>query len=306
MWRKFASNTLKEAAFMAARNFGMRDNIKPKLVAWRWVRMLWPLIFFLPLGILSGKLCWISVVDPAYHGLIWLHERLPIIVLVLAAISVCIAAYRFMRLQDSLRLLLSLSVAPPVALERIFLANQHSKDHTVQLKYIDIGNRFCFTIFDGPSIVVSRGFVENLSAQDLHLVAMHEISHVKRRDPWRAIGWHLFFAGLILPGFEAVETVLHLRRERVVDAGVVSETHDENRYNELLERCSVRRDRAYGSICTGGVAMNEPVGEMASSSPEYLWDRAFPAMVSAALLLLVFLSHDFFIKSLPYLQTHHC
>ncbi len=268
--------------------------------------MIWPLIFFLPLGFLSGKLCWISVVDPAYHGLVWLHERLPLILLILAFISLSTAAYRFIRLQESLRLLLSLSVTPPLALERIFLANQPPQDRKAKLKYIDIEHRFCFTIFNGPSVVVSRGFVHDLSTQDLHLVAMHEFSHVKRRDPWRAIAWHLFFAALILPGFEAVETVLHLRRERMVDAGVVAQIRDAARYNQLLERCSVRRDRAYGSICTSGVAINERVRDMASSSPEYLWERAFPAGVSTALLLLVFLSHAFFMKSLPYLQTHHC
>lgn len=284
----------------------MHNKTKGRLVAWRWARMVWPLIFFLPLGLLSGKLCSISVVDPAYHSLVWLHEKLPLIVLILTSISVSIAVYRFIRLQSSLSFLLSLSIEPPPDLQRIFLADQQLKRTDIQLKYIDIQHRFCFTIFNGPSIVVSRGFVQGLSAQDLHLIAMHEISHVKRRDPWRAIAWHLFFAGLILPGFEALETVLHLRRERVVDAGVVAETHDAARYSQLLERCSVRRDRAYGSICTSGVTINERVQGMASTSPEYLWDRAFPAMVSASLLLLVFLSHEFFMKSLPYLQTHHC
>ena len=272
----------------------------------RWVRALWPLIFLVPLGLFAGRLCWINIIDPAYHSLIWLHERLLLLLATFAVLSVSFAAYRFVRVQDNLRLLLSFRSETPKDIARIFSEAAEVQRVSARLDFIDVPTRFCFTIFSGPSIIISRGFAEGLSAEQLAMVAQHEVLHVQRRDPWRSIAWHLFFAGLVLPGFEAPEMLLHLRREHAVDTAVVNQTHNAPAYQELLRHCSKRRDRAYGAICTTGVGLHSQARDMDQAAPTYLWERAFPAMVSVTTLALVLFSHSIFMKTLPYLQAHHC
>jgi len=272
----------------------------------RWARASWPLIFLLPLGIVAGQLCWINIVDPTYHGLLWLHERLISVLIILAIVSVSVATYRFFRVQDSLRLLLSLRAEPPADLERIFSTEADAQRVNAQLQYIDIPHRFCFTIFSGPSIIVSRGFIEQLDPRDLAMVAKHEVLHVRRRDPWRSIAWHLFFAGLVLPGFEPLETILHLRRERAVDTSVVQRSDDAQGYHNLLKRCSTRRDHSHGAICTNRIGADNQARYLDQVPQGYLWKRSAPALISLATLALVFVSHSFFLTNLQYLQTHHC
>ncbi|MDQ6932885.1 MAG: hypothetical protein M3160_06885 [Candidatus Eremiobacteraeota bacterium] len=271
----------------------------------RWVRALWPLVFLLPLGIIAGHFCYINLVDPAYHGLLWLHERLVAIIFILATISIVVAAYRFVRLQDGLRLLLSFRSATPHHLERIFLEEARMQNVRTRIEFIDVPARFCFTIFYGPSIIISRGFVDQLQPEQLVMVAKHEILHVQRRDPWRSIAWHIFFAALMLPGFEALDTVLHLRRERAVDGRVVQQIGDARGYQQLLEHSSRRRDKAHGAICSLAVGAHGQ-GRDLDQSPAYLWQRSFPALVSVVTIGLVVLSHSFFLTDLPYLQQHHC
>ncbi len=268
--------------------------------------MLWPLVFLLPLGMLAGQMCSVHVVDPLYHSLLWLHERLVPILVVLAIISIAGAAYRFVRVQESIRLLLSLAVEPPDELNDIFGSEMRAHHSDAELLYIDVNSKFCFTIFHGPSIIVSHGFVEGLSREELSMVAKHEVLHVLRRDPWRSIAWHLFFAGLVLPGFDPLETFLHLRREHVVDGTVVRESASPEAYKQLLLRCSRRRDRAHGAICTSGIAINAQSRDLEQMSLVYLLERSFPALVSVTTIGLVLFSHELFMTSLPYLQAHHC
>ncbi len=268
--------------------------------------MLWPLVFLIPLGMVAGQMCSVHVVDPLYHSLLWLHERLVPILVVLAIISIAGAAYRFVQVQQSIRLLLWLSVDPPNELNAIFESEMLAHHSDAELLYIDSTNRFCFTIFHGPSIVVSRGFVEGLSREELSMVAKHEVLHVLRKDPWRSIAWHLFFAGLVLPGFDPLETFLHLRREHLVDGTVVRETASAEAYEHLLLRCSRRRDRSYGAICSSDIAINTQSRDLEQMSMPHLFERSFPALVSVATIGLVLFSHELFMTSLPYLQAHHC
>jgi len=260
----------------------------------------------LPLGIFAGKLCWISIVDPVYHGLVWLHERLIPIVAVFAVVSVGFAVFRFIRVQDSLRLLFSLRAEPPAELERVFRAEAKAQRVDVQLRYIDTPHRFCFTIFSGPSIVISRGFAEQLGVADLEMVANHEVRHVHRRDPWRSIAWHLFFSSLLLPGFEPLEDVLHMRRERAVDADVVRKNDRAQSYYDLLARCSTRVDQRFGAICTTGVGAISRVRGRQQVQSRHLWKRSLPALASVVTLALVFFSHSVFMTNLEYLRAHHC
>lgn len=270
-----------------------------------WARALWPLIFLLPLGILAGRFCWLNIVDPVYHSLVWLHEHLISILLAFAVLSIAMATYRFIQVQDRLRLLRSFRSDPPADLKVVFNEEASAKQIDVRLEYIDVPTRFCFTIFSGPTIVISRGFAEDLSPYQLELVARHEVLHVQRRDPWRSMGWHLFFAGLVLPGFDAPETILHLRRERAVDLAIVKQTQDAQGYQDLLKHCSRRRDGAYGAICTSSIGVHRGARDL-DQAPGYLWEHSFPAMVSIATLGLVFFSHSLFMSSLPYLKQHHC
>jgi len=270
----------------------------------RLLRMLWPLVFFLPLGVFAGKFCWINIVDPAYHSMLWIHERLPLLLVTMAFISIVAATIRFNRLQTSLSILSSFDAPLPETVNQTFQSEAAKLSAQADVQYMDVSRRFCFTTFNGPTIILSRGFVESLSLEELTLVARHELLHVARKDPWRSLAWHLFFAGLILPGFDAIEQLLYLQRERQVDRKVSAA--DEKQYSELLRRCSPRRDQAYGSICTSGIGPSVRAREMDHTSREYIWERALPAMVATGLLVLVVVSHAFFTASLPYLQTHHC
>ncbi|MBC5810884.1 MAG: hypothetical protein GIW95_08560 [Candidatus Eremiobacteraeota bacterium] len=229
-----------------------------------------------------------------------------LVVLGLAAVSVSAATYRFMRLQKSIDVLLFFEKLPPAELAAIVLAEARERGVDIRLRYIDTAHRFCFATVFGPSVFISAGFVERLDSQELSVVAMHEAIHISRRDPWRSIAWHLLFAGLVLPGFGAIETALHLRRERIVDSLVIEQTRDRGCYLELLRRCSRRRDSAHGAICTSNAGMSGRAQILDQDAPVHLWKRSLPALVSIATLLLVFASHSVFMTNLPYLESHHC
>ncbi|MDQ2680103.1 MAG: hypothetical protein M3Y21_03650 [Candidatus Eremiobacteraeota bacterium] len=224
--------------------------------------------------------------------------------ILLAFVSVFAAIYRFVRVQASLRTLYQLGSPPPQRIVKVFAAAQRGEALKLLLLYVDVKSRFCFTTFDGPRVVISRGFEDGLSDDALRLVAEHEIAHIRSRDPWRSLGWHLTFAAFILPGFSALEQLLYQLREVRVDNIVASA--DRQTYAELLAQCSTRSDRQFGTICTASLADGPGLRVRSNASPEYLRNRTLPAFASIGVLVLVLLSHEVFSASLPYLQTHHC
>ena len=54
----------------------------------RWLRILWPVVFLIPLGFWAGRYCALSITDPVYHAILWAHERIWMIWAALALLSV--------------------------------------------------------------------------------------------------------------------------------------------------------------------------------------------------------------------------
>ena len=259
----------------------------------RAARVLWLVVFLIPLGVLADRYCYFNFTDPVYHALMWLHERLPVLFLCLAAISAGSAIIRYIRIQDRLRALEALRSTPSVGLQRAF-ANVDTGRDAIDLVYIDVPSAFCFTVFGGR-VVISRGFSELLDNDELRLVAEHEALHIRRGDPLRALLWHLLFAALIVPGFERAEEALYARRERDVDTAA-------RQVNPLMYDGLVQR---VGRAICGGT----PGAAFRSLAPQECvrtLRMLAPAMIPIALLTLLVASHVLFVKNLPFLTAHHC
>jgi Zn-dependent protease with chaperone function len=258
----------------------------------RVARFLWLLLFAIPLGVFADRFCYISSVDPLYHGLMWLHERLPLIFAVLGAASALAAGLRFSRIQGQLRALEMVRSTPPAAVREAF---QQTRDAgtNVEIVYVDVANVFCFTAIR-DRVILSRGFVDLLDGDEFVLVAKHEAAHIVRADPLRALLWHIFFAALIVPGFERLEEILYARRERMVDLFVART--DPATYGALLARFST-------TMCgTPGAAFRAPVAREGL----HLIRALAPAAIPIALLAFLVTSHVLFVQNLPYLRLHHC
>ncbi len=259
----------------------------------RTARVLWLLIFLIPLGVLADRFCYFDFVDPFYHGLMYLHEELPIVFLVLAAMAAGAAIVRYVRTQGQLHALEALRSTPPAELQKAFASAAAGRDE-IDIVYVDVATAFCFTVFGGR-VVISRGFVDLLDGNELRLVAEHETLHIRRGDPLRALLWHLLFAALIVPGFERLEDALYAGREREVDR--FARHVDPPVYDGLVRRVG-------RAICGG-----TPGAAFRSLTPQ---DRAStvrmlaPAMIPIALLALLMVSHVLFVENLPYLTSHHC
>jgi Zn-dependent protease with chaperone function len=258
----------------------------------RVARLLWLLLFLIPLGVFADRFCYISIVDPLYHGLMWLHERLPIIFAILGAASALAAGLRFSRIQGQLRGLEMVRSTPPPAVQEAF-EQARAAGTNLEIVYVDVSNVFCFTAIR-DRVIIARGFVELLDEHELVLVAKHEAAHIARQDPLRALLWHIFFAALIVPGFERLEEILYARRERSVDRAVART--DPIAYDALLTRFST-------AMCgTPGAAFRAPVAREGLN----LIRALAPAAIPIALLILLVTSHVLFVENLPYLRLHHC
>ena len=262
----------------------------------RFARLFWILVFLVPLGALADRLCYVDLADPTYHTLMWMHERLPLIFIALAALSAFAALLRFMRIQGQLRALEALRSRTPDPVLRAFeRAAARTSNAPLDVVYIDIAAMFCFAVVSGR-IVLSRGFVELLNDDELRLVAAHEVLHIRAADPIKAILWHLFFAALILPGFDRVEELLYAQRERAVDH--VARKISPVAYDALLKRFDTQLCAATPSAAFR--ALDAPKKRMFAA-------RALaPAIIPVTLLAVLAASHVFFVQNLPYLQSHHC
>ncbi|MHB8432333.1 MAG: M48 family metalloprotease [Candidatus Tyrphobacter sp.] len=260
----------------------------------RLVRVLWLIVFLIPLGFFADRFCYVNLVDPMYHGLMWLHERLPQLFVVLGVVSVATAAFRYVRIQGQLRALVALCSDPPDAIREAF-DTAASGRVAVDVVYIDAEPSFCFSIVGGR-VVISRGFAELLRPKELRLVAEHEVLHIVHRDPLRALLWHLLFAAMIVPGFESLEEVLYNRRERAVD--ISSRNLDSAIYDSLLRRfnSTMCNDVPRSAFRTRG----EPVNTASALH------ALAPTAIPITLLILLLASHVLFVQNLPYLRTHHC
>ena len=270
----------------------------------RFVRFAWPLIFLIPLVPLAGRFCNLLPTDAIYHSLVFLHERLPVIIAILVAVSVIVTLVKLARARSRIQTLLALATPAPEQLKAILWREaQMLRMSMPRVAYLDVAEPLCCATIGGPLVIVSRGFVEPLSEDDLSLVLRHELVHVHRQDPLRGIVVHLACGALLVPGFEAIERALYLRRENQADR--VAARLNPERYYSLLDRLS-RTSSSDASICRGAAIASasprsaEPARQLVS------WTRFIPSGAAAALIVGVAASHAFFDEHLNYLLAHHC
>ena len=258
----------------------------------RIARVLLFAVLLVPLGLLAGRFCSIDVVDPVYHGLLWLHEHLLILVVTFGAVSAATAILRFARISEQLRALEMLSSETPTAVARAFARVTYQR-RPAAVVYVDVPAVFCFAVF-GRRVMISRGFTELLDDDELRLVAEHEVLHAERGDPLRALLWHLFFAALVVPGFDRLEAILYARRERAVD--LRARSLDPPGYDALIERFDT-------TMCG-----RAPVAAFRTSGLQAVQvvQALVPAAAPLAFLAMLLTSQILFTSNLSYLLAHHC
>jgi Zn-dependent protease with chaperone function len=252
------------------------------------------LVFLVPLTLVAGRGCQVPGVDPAYHFVLWLHENLPVLFLITALLAALAVTLRVARVRARAATLFALQTTPPAPVTAAFRAQAAVIGIRVpRLVYLDVAVPLCFALVGlRPVIVLSRGFIDDLDADQVGMVARHELLHVKHRDPVRGFAWHLAFAALLLPAFSALEQRLVSRRELRTNLETAADQPE--RYAALLvSRARERRGLCIEAFGTAGSRR----GVFATFAP--------PAFVLAVLSALA-LSHAWFMEHLEFLSTHHC
>ena len=261
----------------------------------RFVRALWPAVFLVPLSWWADRGCNFAGVDPLYHTTLWIHERLGWFVAALAAVSAAVVIAKILVARIRFARLKQLAEPIPARLQTAIASAAEQLGIAVPtVLYLDVAVPIASTVF-GRTILFSRGFTEALDDADLELVARHEMAHVRRHDATAGVLWHLAFAALLIPGFEALERRLHGQRERA--ANVAAAAGREDRYLSLVGRASPG-----AQLCA-----DARLGlEAAARRPEDRWLVWFAPIVVVALAVALPLSHSAFRHDLPYLLSHHC
>jgi len=260
----------------------------------RFARWAWPGLFFIPLTPVAGRGCQFAGVDPAYHSMLWMHENLAMLYFAAALIAAVAVGLRVARARARAGALFSLATPAPEILESAFVAEAARLSLDLpRIAYLDVAAPLCFVLVGPrPAVVVSRGFADDLDADEARMVARHELLHVTHRDPARAFAWHLVFAALLVPAFSDLERWFAARRE--LRTNLAAADGDPDRYAALL----VSRAREQRSLCIGGLG-----------APERRGSRRL-AFAQPVIALLVFaglaLSHASFLDHLAFLSTHHC
>lgn len=265
----------------------------------RALRTFWPVVFIAPLWLLLDRFCW-SVPDHiVLHATMLLHENLPAIVAIAATISLLVIGVKLARVHSSLRTLRAIAGPLPDAL-RYTVVRQAAVLSMPEppVIYLDVATPICYTVLPGPAILISRGFIEELTANDLELVVRHELVHVRRHDPLRGLLWHLLFSALLIPGFGDLERWLYDGRER--RANQFAGNLDRNRYAVLEARVRQAEhafERSLGHAYAGALTPQR------KKRQSFVFVRP---VLAATVFAALFVSHAVFMHSLPFLETHHC
>ena len=257
---------------------------------WLWLGLV---VFLFPLTLVAGRFCSFGVTDFAYHSLVALHGIEPQIVIAAVVISIVAVLVRLDLIRNRLGVLRSIASAPPAALTEAF--EREAACLAVaepRLIYVTASVPVCFAALDRrtTSVFVSRGFIEGLTADDLRLVAHHELVHIREHDAFWNLVWHVAFSALVFPTFDGIERRLRLRRELRANAKAAMLAPE--RYEELL----VRQARDGRSLCAEAVSETRAPQQLAAVAPL--------AVVSFFVALVI--SHAGFMHDLPYLAAHHC
>ncbi len=257
-------------------------------------RWLVPLIFLLPLKLVADRFCWFGPTDDAYHGLVALHRVLPELIIGAGALSIFTVASRVAKIRDRLKVLATLSSDPPSALLAAFGTEaQRLNVPEPRIVYVPTSLSLCFAGVGlrRSDVFLSRGFLQDLSDDEVRLVAHHELVHLRDWHPaWNFI-WHVIFAALILPGFAGLERMLRQRRELVAN---ISASRVEP---VVYERLLLRRAQERRSLCFDGQKEPRATGRFSA---------AMAPVAVVGLFVALGVSHADFMHDLPYLLAHHC
>lgn len=271
----------------------------------RFIRGAWLLIFLIPLTPFAGRFCNLLPTDTIYHSLVFLHERLPVIIAVLVIASAIVTLVKLARVRSRIRTLLGLTSQVPARIQAIsWREAQTMRMPLPKIVYLDVPEPLCFATIGGPLVMLSRGLLELLPDDELTLVLRHEMTHVRHRDPLRGVLVHLACGALLVPGFEAIERALYLKRESRADA--VAAQYSPEKYYSLLARLSQASPQE-ASMCRGVAFDGSAKLRIADSARRPVnWTRFIPSGAAAVLIVGVAASHAFFDYHLNYLLAHHC
>ena len=261
----------------------------------RLARALWPVLFLVPLSWWADRGCAVAGVDPLYHATVWVHERLGWFVAALALVSAASVAFKIVVARVRFRRIEGIAEPLPARLDRAIrraAETLHIAPPTVL--FVDLQAPIATTVL-GRTIILSRGFVDQLDDAELELAARHELAHVQRHDATAGVLWHLAFTALLVPGFEPLERRLHGRREQ--SANVMAATGRESSYLALVTRL------ARGSTLCADARLGL---EAPSRRPEDRWLAWLAPVAVLSLAVALPLSHVAFQHDLPYLVSHHC
>ncbi|GAC1547204.1 MAG: hypothetical protein NVS2B17_31270 [Candidatus Velthaea sp.] len=260
----------------------------------RFLRFVWPLVFFIPLGDFAGRYCWLTGIDPIYHTLVFTHTYMPQILLAYALVSVLVVLISDVRARAQLRQLAGFASPPPSRLKRA-LAQECAALGMPEPRcsYLDVEQSFCFTASGPTGVLISRGFLAPLSDEELLLALRHEIVHLRRSHPEKALAWRIVTRLLLLPGFASIERWRHARREEIADRETAGGAVE--RYRRLLLRTAARNDTAL---------LSWRLNALRGVRPHAI--SIWPAVVAAVLLVALVSSHFVFMDNAAYLMTHHC
>jgi beta-lactamase regulating signal transducer with metallopeptidase domain len=109
-----------------------------------------------------------------------------------------------------------------------------------------------------PVVVVPRWALDELSANELNQVLLHEIAHLRRRDGWTNLAQQVIKAVLFFhPAVWWIESKISLEREMACDDAVLAETANPHAYAECLrhiaEMTLIRRSLALAQAVLGRV-----------------------------------------------------
>ncbi|GAC1306343.1 MAG: hypothetical protein NVSMB19_18410 [Vulcanimicrobiaceae bacterium] len=267
------------------------------MIRLRALRLLWPLLFIVPLWLAVGKRCWSRPMHAVVDGTLLLHQYLPFILVGAGTAAVIVVCWKIARVRASLGLLKTLGGSMPDALRCAVAAEAAAAGMPEPaLTFLDVEMPICYTVMPGPAILISRGFIAGLVPAELALVIRHELVHVRHRDPLRGLLWHLAFSALLVPGFGGLERWLYDRRERRTNA--LAGAPGDARFDALARRvrhAELGVERSLGNAYAGALRRGP--------APRFVFLR--PALATGVFSALL-ASHYVFMSALPALERHHC
>jgi len=144
-----------------------------------------------------------------------------------------------------------------------------------------------------PMVVVPRWAMEELSADELNQILLHELAHLSRWDDWTNLAQKVVKAVFFFhPGVWWIEKKVSLEREMACDDAVLAETANPRAYAECLthlaERTLVRRSLALAQAALGRVKQTSlRVAKILDSrrptGSKQVWKPAIPLVAGFAI-----------------------